>query len=271
MSEKIKKILKKTLPSFVIRLIASYRYGFFGPCKNWKEAKKKSTGYDSELILNKVKNSLLKVKRGEAVFERDSVVFNRAEYSWPILAILLYIAGENNNRLNVLDFGGSLGSTYFQNRKFFVYLSELRWNIVEQSNFVACGKENFSDQHLSFFNSIKECLSNEQPSVIVFSSAIQYLEKPYEILKEVFDIGFEYIIFDRTTFTKDGDDRVTLQKVPPQVYDASYPCWFLSKDKMVGFFTPKYELVADFDALGGEIRQHSVQGGYRGLFFKLKK
>jgi len=271
MLEEIKKILKKILPSFIFRFVASYRYGFFGPYKSWEEAKKKSSGYDSELILNKVKNSLLKVKRGEAMFERDSVVFEKTEYGWPLLSILLFIASKNVNKLSVLDFGGSLGSTYFQNKFFLDQLLGLKWNIVEQPNFTACGKEYFSDEHLSFYSSIKECLEKDFPSAIIFSSVIEYLEKPYEVLKEVMDSNFQYVIFDRTTFLQKGDDMITLQKVPPQVYDASYPCWFLNEDKLINFLSSKYDLILDFKSLGGEIKQHNIKGEYKGLFFKLRQ
>jgi len=48
-----------------------------------EEAMELSTGYDSERILGKVRDSLLKVKRGEAVYERDSVLFDKVQYSWP--------------------------------------------------------------------------------------------------------------------------------------------------------------------------------------------
>ena len=47
----------------------------------WDEALAASTGSDSENILQKVKDSTLKVKYGEAVFERDSVIFDKIQYS----------------------------------------------------------------------------------------------------------------------------------------------------------------------------------------------
>jgi hypothetical protein len=47
-----------------------------GDFQSWNEAQSKTTGYDSEIILEKCKNALLKVKSGEAVYERDSVLFD---------------------------------------------------------------------------------------------------------------------------------------------------------------------------------------------------
>jgi putative methyltransferase (TIGR04325 family) len=97
----------------------------------WRDAVNASTGYDSEIILHKTKDSLYKVKVGEAVYERDTVLFDEIQYSWPLLAGLMWTAAQNNSHLNVLDFGGSLGSSYYQNRTFLSTLDHVRWNIVE--------------------------------------------------------------------------------------------------------------------------------------------
>ena len=83
----------------------TYKYGWFGNYSSWQDAKKDSVGYDSDLILEKVKNSLLKVKNGEAIYERDSILFDKMEYSWPLLAALLWIANKNMAKLNIIDFG----------------------------------------------------------------------------------------------------------------------------------------------------------------------
>ena len=40
-----------------------------------------SSGYDSQLILDKVLTSTLKVKNGEAAYERDSVLFDEIQYA----------------------------------------------------------------------------------------------------------------------------------------------------------------------------------------------
>jgi len=272
MGATIKQIVKKIVPISVLRLIASYRYGFFGPYENWHAVQKKTVGYEHETILAKVESAVTMVKSGMAVYERDSVIFKKPEYSWFMVSALLYIARRECDKLNVVDFGGSLGSTYFQNRLFLEDLLEVKWNIVEQGNFVESGRKNFSDDHLNFYYSIDESLKHENSTTIIFASSIQYVENPYSILEKlVSEYSFEYIIFDRTTFGESAHDMVVLQKVPPQVYDASYPCWFLSKEKLIEFLSPKYELFVEADALGGEVVQHSVRGEYRGLFFKIKR
>lgn len=202
MNEQIKNIMKDFLPPVLFKMYQNRnaKYGFSGNYTNWKEAEAASIGYDSDVIVSKVKDSLLKVKKGEAAYERDSVLFDKVQYSWPLLAALLWIASQNGNQLNLVDFGGSLGSTYFQNRKFLAHLNGLYWNIVEQEKFVECGKRHFEDEHLKFYYSIDSCFREQHPHTILFSAVIQYLEKPYDLLTEVIKKEFRYIIFDRTPF-----------------------------------------------------------------------
>ena len=70
-------------------------YGWSGDYTSWQEAKKEATGFDHPAILEKVKNALLKVKNGEAAHERDSVLYDRIQYSFPLLAghtILIFLS-----------------------------------------------------------------------------------------------------------------------------------------------------------------------------------
>ena len=121
--EKIKNTLKAFIPPIIIaalrrlRNLSQNQVIWSGNYTTWEEAQAKCSGYDSDNILEKVKTSLLKVKNGEAVYERDSVLFEDIQYSWAVLAGLQRAALENNGNLCVLDFGGSLGSSYYQNKE----------------------------------------------------------------------------------------------------------------------------------------------------------
>jgi len=46
------------------------------------------------------------------------------------------LAVKNGNKLNVVDFGGSLGSTWFQVRDFISSEIEVSWSIAEQVVYV---------------------------------------------------------------------------------------------------------------------------------------
>ena len=259
------KFLKPLIPPIIRDSISRYnnsKYGWFGSYPIWKEAVDDSTGYDTQEIFLKVSKAALKIKTSEAVYERDSVIFDEIQYAWSLLACLMYISVKNKGRLNILDFGGSLGSTYYQNRLFLNGLSSVRWNIVEQHQFVDFGRIYLQDDHLHFFKSIDECVETVQPYAILFSSVLQYLEKPYELLHKVIQtIDFEYILIDRTGFIQGNKDRLTVQKVWPTIYKASYPCWFFSKEKFLSQFEKNYQKIAEWSTLDkANIKRTNFEG-----------
>ncbi len=259
--------LKNFIPPILLRLIRTQsRYGYFGKYETWEDALKNSQGYDTPAILEKVKNAVTKVKNGEAVYERDSVIFNKKEYSWPVLTSLLWIASHDNNRLKVLDFGGSLGSSYFQNKNFLSHI-DLTWYVAEQDNFVACGKKFFEDAHLKFVNSLEE-VRDKDISVFLASSSLQYIQSPYAYMQKVVEKGFPYILIDRTAFLHSGE-RLTIQKVRPDIYEGSYPAWFLNEEKFKALFTGTYSLVAEFESIGArKIDLGDTHGYLKGFLFK---
>jgi putative methyltransferase (TIGR04325 family) len=110
---------------------------FVGPFRSWEEAAEASDGYGSEKILEKVAAAAVEVKNGQEVYERDSVIFDEIQYAWPLLAGLMWVS-QNEGKLIVCDYGGSLGTTYFQNR--LSLTDNVRWNIIEKIEFRLSGK-----------------------------------------------------------------------------------------------------------------------------------
>jgi putative methyltransferase (TIGR04325 family) len=246
-------------------------HGWFGNYTAWEKAAAECTGYDNAVILDTVKSAVLKVKNGQAVYERDSVLFDKVQYSQPLLWALK--DSVNNGQLHVVDFGGSLGSSFFQHRKLFSDLKDLRWTVVEQSHFVDAGKKEITGNGLDFSHTIEEALKYQEPQVLLVSSVVQYFEKPYELIDKLQSYGFEYIIVDRTAFIEKAGERITRQVVPPEIYKASYPAWFLNEQKFIGAFLAKYDLLDAFDsAFDAEGRLEDGTRVYRkGFYFKRRK
>lgn len=279
--QKSKNILKQLLPLIVLNLFKKLRKKKEKQSKNevwsgnyfsWEEAQINCTGYDSAIILEKCKNALLKVKNGDAVYERDSVLFDEIQYSWGLLAGLQKAALENKAKLCVLDFGGSLGSTYYQNRTFLNEIENLEWNIVEQAHFVNCGKENFENEELKFYYTIEECLTKHKPNVLVLSSVLQYLTDVNDWLDKFNNTGLDYILIDRTTSIPLDGNIVTIQQVPPTIYDASYPCWFFSH-KYIKNSLSNYSLISGFRGVFDPVDyplNDSVKANWNGYIFKKK-
>jgi putative methyltransferase (TIGR04325 family) len=258
-------------PIFLTLLKKTGKYGWSGDYKNWQEAKELTVTYDDSVILDKVKQALLKVRSGEAVYERDSVLFREIQYSWPLLSALMWITMQNNGVLRVADFGGSLGSSYFQNRIFLASVPELQWNIIEQENFVTCGQKYFQDDFLHFFYSPDQMIAMQGlPDILVLSCVIPYLEKPYEVLTRLMQYKIPYILVDNTYFNYEDRDRICVQIVPSEIYKASYPCWMLNYHRVNKTLSDTYALISEhqndsFIFLDGKKIQ------YKGLLFKIKE
>lgn len=176
--------------------------------------------------------------------------------------------------INVIDFGGSLGSSYFQN-KFFIdsVNSTISWNVVEQDHFVDCGLVNFQSENLKFYHTIDECFHVKKTNVLILSSVLQYLETPSNILNFISDFPFDYIIVDLTGILINSDRSIlTLQQIPPSIYDASYPCWFFNEKELMDVFANKYDLIYDFDCeLGSDLSlNNQTKAKYKGYFYAKK-
>jgi putative methyltransferase (TIGR04325 family) len=254
------------LPASFLRFASGIIYGWHGNFDTWEDAKNRCTGYDSDLIISKVRESLLSVKNGEAAYERDSVLFQKIHYSYAVLSGMMWIAAQNGGRLNVLDFGGSLGSSYYQNKMFLDSLTDVNWCIVEQKGFVKIGIEEFETKKLHFFNNIEDCLESYNVDVILFSSVLQYLEEPFAMIEKIKGLRIKNIIIDRTPFIS-GKDRLTIQKVMPSIYKASYPCWFFNIRKFEDAFLPEYKLILDFKALD----RANILSEFKGYIYELAK
>ena len=259
----IKNIAVKVVPERLIRFYRGIGYGWHGNYSSWDEAKRKCTGYNYKLIIDKVTSSAWKIKDGTAAYERDSVLFDSIQYSYPVLTGLMWIAAQNEGELNVLDFGGALGSSYYQNKKFLDPLKEVNWCIVEQPDFVKVGLEHFASERLHFFYEIDECVKSFDINVILLSSVLQYLKEPYKLMEQIRSLKFDYIIVDRTPFIR-GGDRITKQKVNPKIYKATYPCWFFNEEKFVSWLFADYVVILEFDALD----KANISSKFKGFIFK---
>lgn len=261
----MKKLIKQIVPPVVHQAIKSVipkQFGWFGDYKSWHDAEKDASGYDSEIILRKVESATKKVILGEAAFERDSVTFAEHDYNWPFLAHLFYIAARNNGHLRVLDFGGSLGSSYYQNRNFLSELPQMEWSVIEQEHFVKSGQKHFSNDHLKFYHTVDSCIAERaRIDVLLFSSVLQYIKKPYQLLDGILNHGFEFVLIDRMPFNTQKKNRICVQKVPKAIYPASYPCHLLNDEEFIAYFQQKgYRVVADYDALDGKSESYHFKG-----------
>ena len=262
---------KQWLPPISIeRFKPLFRYGvyFSRLYEDWESASNAATGYDADIILQKVKDATLEVIAGRATFERDSVLFNEAQHSFPMLAGLLRAAVENKGQLSVLDFGGSLGSSYFQSREFLSVVNSLNWAVVEQPHFVRCGREFIESEQLKFYFDIDDVLAEVKPNVALLASVLQYLPDPSNVLSTLMRSSIKYLIIDRTPFSDALNDSITIQHVPPLIYPASYPCRIFSKQALMTHLSKSYEIVAEFTNVEGAAIAGNLKFTFGGMILR---
>lgn len=248
--KKLKKSLKKRLGFFSKeeKKEAPKRdvLEWAGEYADWESALSAcGEGYSSDLIFERVANAAHAVYKGDALWERDSVLFYNEEYSWPFVASLMSVAAQHNGHLHVLDFGGALGSTYYQNKRFLNALPDISWHIVEQPHIVDYGQKHFPSGLCKFHASMAECLKKNDINVILFSSVLQYMSEPYALLQEAIDIGPSAIIIDRTPFLP-NQEKITVQHVPEEIYPATYPCWWLNRNHVESLLAKSYSCFPDY-------------------------
>jgi putative methyltransferase (TIGR04325 family) len=272
--QQFKQIIKSLVPTKVLQFYHSFKYpqtssesGYWiGDYATWDEALKQTSGYDELSILHKIKDSTLKVKRGEAQYERDSIAFNDFEYSTEFLNALKYVV--KDNKVSIIDFGGSLGSQYFQYKRFFDGI-DMNWMVVEQAHFVDCGKKDIADDQLHFFYTIEEALKYKEANTVVLSSVLPYIKDPFELIQKIVSYEFDYIIIDRNPFIDMNRDLITIQIVPQFVYKASYPSWFFYEEKFLEAFKYKYTILKEFDSpFAAPMLVNNVQACWKGFILK---
>lgn len=237
-----------------------------GAYQSWDEASKNSIGYNDNEILQKTLKATLAVKDGKAAYERDSVLFDEIEYSWPLISGLLLAAVKSNGKLNVLDYGGSLGSSYFQNKIFLKELKEVQWNVIEQAHYVEIAKKYIEDEELKFYENITDLNPTNSIDVVLLSSVLPYIKNPYEVLDSIKALVPKVIIIDRTPFNLDihEADIIRIQHVPEEIYSASYPCRFFNESNFVKYFEiSDYKLIEKFLSLD----RFDVRASWKGMIF----
>ncbi len=248
-----RNFFKSILPFFItniINIILKRKIIFVGNYSSWQNALNDSRGYDDYKIFQKLKDSFKKVLYGKAKYERDSVLFYEEQINYPLIEIIERIKLKLKKKIDVLDFGGSFASIYFQNKSILKNEQFFSWSVIEQKKII-----NFANSkkikkklknlynNLYFYHSIKNYYKNHNADLALFSGVLQYLKNPYDILKVLIDKKIKYILILRTPFHK-YNDQIMVQKVPKSIYKSSYPIKIFNKKNFINFFeNQNYRLI----------------------------
>lgn len=233
---------EKVTPFYLLHDASATEVRYLGDYQNWKDAADECAGYDDSTIIRKVIDAVEKVKRGEAVWERDSCLFYEQKYNYQICAAILRCALENGKgRVVILDIGGSLGSAWFQNRNYFTELVDLEYVVAEQDHFVDYGHKNLEDGTLAFIKSTDIWEDIERFDIILMSASLQYIPQYEEILARIRKAQPDYVMLDRLLVS--DRKRFCMETVPETLYASSYPVVIFDKNEVEKFFEGDYKLI----------------------------
>lgn len=255
-----KDVIRSLTPPIIWRIASRLKHrskdlppgGFEGPFSSWDEAVSRSDGWDLPLITEKMFAAALKVRDGLVAFEQDGLPRQSIIYSNTILAFLVLALSRNKRGIDIVDFGGGLGSNYVQNRKVLRHMTAtpIRWNVVERPVFAKLGLEHFQSDELFFYSTLLDVQSRPAPlpEAILFSGSIQYIASPFALLDEVIKADIHIIALDRVLVAPRSDSAPFVQHPDPRVYyQATYPVWCFSRDKLILWFRDRgFELVEHF-------------------------
>jgi len=225
---------------------------------SWQDAVANSEGYDNMLSFARIQEAAIQVKNREAIFERDGKLFYLPEYNWLLMKYLSVLSQKNKDTICLIDFGGALGSTYFQHLWLLKKIKIVSCNVVEQSHFVEFGKKELATDQLHFFETIKLCKQQTAANIVLLSGVLSYLPAPYKIIEEIENLNIQYIIIDRMPFIDTPQDILTVQHVSQQsLYQGSYPCWVFSEQKLKNVLLKKYKILDEqpsFDSIPTQVK-----------------
>lgn len=220
--------IKRSILNKIKSIYYNFKYSsvkFVGPFKSWKEANINSSGYHNEDYFNKVLTNILFSKDIDHIYERDSELVYDKKYP---LRIINFINHNFKNKLKVIDFGGSLGSFFFQNKSK-IKSKSIKWAIYEQKSLFKIGKKFITHKNVFFFNKMSE-IKKLKPHVILFSSVLEYLHNPKKHINDLLKIkSIRFVIIDRLLISNSNIDEIYVQKNPKKYFSMSYPCRIFSK------------------------------------------
>lgn len=241
-----------------------FHYGF----ESWEKATKFIGGfYSDDQIVNRVRDAARKVKSGESRYERDGVLFDYVEHNWQLLTFFfMYASYCKPSVINVLDFGGGLGTTYVQVCDFQGLSSyPKKWVVVEQPKFAVVGNLEFKSAELSFISEIRSH-NLDGPFVVLAIGVLQYLENPFNYVQEILLQEPEFIFVDATPFSRDGKPSISVQVVPSSIYSASYAAHVFSWEDFCAMFERSHQRLIDWECT----HQPDPANVYKGAIFQSK-
>jgi putative methyltransferase (TIGR04325 family) len=218
---------------------------FEGPLLSWPEAAARAAGWNratDEIALSAAQ----KVIDGLAVAERDGIALDSTHHSTTVLAFLAMLAARHH-AVRVIDFGGGLGSNYYQGRTVLSALGlPVSWTVIERPSLAAIGREKFQTEELQFSETIEAV--SKICAGLIFTGSLQYVPDPFDTTSPMLD-DIEIVALDRVLVSNDSEHAVFVQH-PPSWHpwrDHSFPVWRFSRGRLMEWFKARgFKIIEEF-------------------------
>jgi putative methyltransferase (TIGR04325 family) len=103
--------------------------------------------------------------------------------------------------LNVLDFGGACGASFFELDHLLPGLIA-KWRVVETEAMARAARQVFQEERICLYSDLDEAVQ-DMPTrdLLMASGVLQYLPDPVSGLSHMLDLGFSYLYVTRTPVT----------------------------------------------------------------------
>jgi putative methyltransferase (TIGR04325 family) len=204
----MKKFAREIIPPFILKTV-KYLLRFQRTYISYSEALKNCSnpkGYqDDELVrvlVEETKEYLITLDKYPINLDDQTTVYTLIPFT--------FLSGHKT--INVLDVGGGCGMHFYPLKKIFSNKFKFNWHVVETHALSQAAKVLENDE-LKFFDSISKAVKNlEGIDLIISSGAIQYFGDPRQVLREIVDVGAEYILLLRLSLSTSNRDIISVQR-----------------------------------------------------------
>lgn len=231
----------RSLIAWSKRLFRERYIWFEGPFRSWEEAQSSAKGYGLDEIAERVLNSVIQARSDSFNFERDGLVLPGNGQDGALIAALNLARASSGTPIQVLDFGGGLGSTFWSHREIVEEIGLVKWTVIEQDSFLRVSRKLPSIPKL-YFEAGDSIPSEHSPNLVILGSVLQYLESPEKVLSSLLGLRPQVLFLGRHPVSNARERIPLVQHVPRRINESDYPMWLFPKDETTRWLASSYRL-----------------------------
>lgn len=228
----------------LVRAILS-RFIGFSAVDSWDTAVSKSVGYEANEVIYPIVQDALQLQHAH-----ETATFTTSRYQQIASGILYCITQLQKNAsesIRVLDVGGGGADYYYQLQRFAPQLN-VEWTVLETPALVKAltDETGLKFSNLKWVDSLEK--TEEAYDVVLCSSVLQYLEKPWDMLSNLTKKS-QFIVINRIPLVNAPEHFTAVQRIFIRGKRGSYPAHFFSEERFLNQVTQYGEITMRWHVL----------------------